>query len=333
MEKTSDRATTIFKAIGKWWVAGTSVLGSLLILLVVLVVIGLNNATPTEESPLQESVITQGGDDQIAVVDISGVIMDQASGGSPLSADQGIAVVRDLTKQLDLLAQKDQVKAVVLRINSPGGAVVASDELYLAIKELADKKPVVAQLNDVAASGGYYAALGADHIVANQATITGSIGVIAQFPEFTELFNKIGVEVHTIKSGQFKDIGAVDRPLTTEEEAILQSIIDDSYNQFVAAVVTSRELPEATVRSLADGRIYSGQQALNAGLIDEIGTFDTAIERASSLANISNPTIVEYKDQSLFALLFSSVKNVSPTAQLNQIVPTTKFGIYYLMSL
>jgi protease IV len=331
---TQTKFEKVFKTVGKWWVVGTSLIGSLLVLgIVALIVSFFNNPSTGEQTTLQQTVVTQGGLDQVAVVDISGVIVDEVTSGDPFALDQGVAPVRDLKKVLTHLAKEDQVKAVVLRINSPGGAVVASDELYLAIKELANKKPVVAQLNDLAASGGYYAALGANHIVANKASITGSIGVIAQFPEFTELFNKIGVEVHTIKSGQYKDIGAVDRPLTAEEQAILQSIIDDAYDQFVTAVATGRNLPEDQVRVLADGRIYSGQQALDAKLVDELGTFDDALKRASQLAKIENPTIVEYHDESLFALLFSAVRGVSPTAELAQVVPSSKFGVYYLLSL
>lgn len=336
MEKTNIAPSNferVVKTAGKLWVTVTSVVGSLIVVAVVAVIALFQNVEPTSESTLQSSVVTQGGADQVAVVDISGVIVDEVSGGDPFTLDKGTAPVRDLKKVLAQLEKEDQVKAVVLRINSPGGAVVASDELYQAIKKLSDKKPVVAQLNDLAASGGYYAALGSNRIVANKATITGSIGVIAQFPEYTELFNKIGVNVRTIKSGKFKDIGASDRPLTAEETAILQSIIDEAYGQFVAAVVDGRGMPEDKAKSLADGRIYSGQQALDAGLVDEIGNFDDAIKSASKLAKIENPTIVEYHDESILAMLFSATRGVSPTAEIADVLPSSKFGVYYLMSL
>jgi protease-4 len=323
---------SLFKKFGSYWMAGTSIIGTLLILFVISIFF-LVATSKEETSTLHSTVLYNGGEDQIAVVDISGVIVDEVSSGDPFALDQGVAAVRELSSIFEELARIETVKAVVLRINSPGGAVVASDELYQSIKELSEEKVVIAQLNDTAASGGYYAAVAADKIIANRATITGSIGVIAQFPEFTALLDKVGVDVRTFKSGDFKDIGAFDREMTEEEQVIIQSIIDDAYVQFIDAIESGRELDREEILSLADGRIYSGIQAKEAGLVDEVGTYDDALKLAASEANVDNPSVVQYNQESFFSLLFSSFKQVNPTVALIEKVPSSKFGVYYMFSL
>ena len=324
---------TFLTRLGSFWVAGTSIIGTLLILMIISLTLIIGKADSTEKTSLNSSVLHKGSEDQIAVVDISGVIIDEIGSGDPFSLDQSTASVRSLTKIFKELETTENVKAVVLRINSPGGTVVASDELYLSIKRLAEQKLVIAQLNDLAASGGYYAALGADTIIANRATITGSIGVIAQFPEFTELFEKIGVEVRTIKSGDLKDIGTFDRAMTDQEKEILQSIIDDAYQQFIDAVVAGRGISRDEAITLADGRIYSGSQALEVNLIDAVGTYESALDLAKSEANLDDPSIVEYNQGSFFSMLFSSIQGVSPTAELVKVVPNSTFGVYYMLAL
>lgn len=324
---------SLLKKFGSFWVAGTSIIGTLLIVLIIIITVAVTKAEETEQTPLHSKVLYDGAEEQIAVVDISGIIVDEVSSGDPFALDQGVAAVRELSVIFDELVKIDDVKAVVLRINSPGGAVVASDELYQSIKELSDEKVVVAQLNDTAASGGYYAAVAADKIIANRATITGSIGVIAQFPEFTDLLDKVGVNIRTIKSGDFKDIGSFDREMTAEERAIIQSIIDDAYVQFIDAVEAGRSLDREEILALADGRIYSGIQAKEAGLVDEVGTYDDALKLAAVEANIDDPSVVQYNQESFFSLLFSSFKQVNPTAALVEKVPSTRFGVYYMLSL
>jgi protease-4 len=324
---------SLLRSFGSFWVAGTSILGTLLVLLIISFVVLVAKADETETSSLNANILHKGEQSEIAVVDIAGVIVDEVGGGDPFGLEQGTATVRQLSKIFTELENSKDVKAVVLRINSPGGSVVASDELYLSIKKLAENKVVIAQLNDTAASGGYYAALGADKIIANKATITGSIGVIAQFPEFTELFEKIGVEVRTIKSGNLKDIGSFDRPMTEEERAILENIVDDAYQQFIDAMVDGRGFSREEATQLADGRIYSGVQAKELGLVDELGTYTTALELAKSEANLDDPSIVEYTQESFFSMLFASVQQVNPTAELAKVVPSTKFGVYYMLSL
>jgi protease IV len=200
----------------------------------------------------------------VAVVELSGVISD---------ADTLCQTLADLTKDTG-------VNAVVLRIDSPGGAVAPSQELYDEVARLRSAKPVVASLGNVAASGGYYVASAASTIVADAGTLTGSIGVIMEFRQFQGLAEKIGVSENVIKSGAFKDIGHPLRPMTDAERHILQGTVNDVYEQFVDAVSRGRGMAPDRVRTLADGRVYSGAQAKAAGLVDELGGLQHAIRVA-----------------------------------------------------
>ena len=193
--------------------------------------------------------------DKVGIVKIEGVIMDSI----------------DINRQINEFAEREDIKAVIIRINSPGGSVAPSQEIYREVKRLAKKKDVVASMSSVAASGGYYIALGADEIVANPGTITGSIGVIVQFMNFEGLLSKIGIAGNVIKSGEFKDTGNPLREMNETERKVLQALVDDVQSQFVDAVVEGRELKPEVVRKLADGRIFSGAQALEYGLVDELG--------------------------------------------------------------
>lgn len=203
--------------------------------------------------------------------------------------------------------QNDQIKAVVVRIDSPGGTVGASQELFRQIKITNETKPVVASMGSVAASGGYYAALGAQKIIANPGTLTGSIGVILKFPNLEKIFEKIGYKSEVVKSGDLKDLGSSSRTLTQEERDLLQQLLDNVHNQFIDDIVSSRELSEREVRNLADGRIFSGEQAQQLGLIDELGNFYDAVSLAAKLAGLStqNPKLYypEDTDFSVFKLL------------------------------
>ncbi len=188
----------------------------------------------------------------------------------------------------------DSIDAVVLRVDSPGGGVGPSQEIYTEVERLAAAKPVVVSMGAVAASGGYYVAAPADLIVANPGTITGSIGVIMEFTNFEELLDKIGLKNRVVKSGKHKDIGSPVRPMTDEDRAILQALIDDVHRQFVNAIVEGREMDFDTVLKLADGRIFSGKQAKELGLVDKLGNFRDAVNQAATLASIDGEPKLVY---------------------------------------
>ena len=234
----------------------------------------------------------------LLIVVVSGLIGDSTS--LPIGDKVGvIQVVGPITssdrivREIVDFAKDDSIDAVVLRVDSPGGGVGPSQEIYVEIERLTEKKPVVVSMGSVAASGGYYVAAPADRIVANPGTITGSIGVIMGFTNYQELLNKIGLQSSVVKSGKHKDIGSPVRPMTEEDRAILQAIIDDVHRQFVEAIAKGREMDFDTVFSLADGRIFSGAQAKELGLVDELGNFQDAISLAASLAEIDgDPRIV-----------------------------------------
>jgi len=207
----------------------------------------------------------------VGLLEIKGIIIDS----------------QETVKQVNDLKKDDRVKAVVLRIDSPGGVVGPSQEIHAEIKKLAAKKKVVVSMGSVAASGGYYIATAANSIYANPGTITGSIGVLMKFSNLEGLLGKIGMKAFTLKTGKFKDVGSPARPMTDQEKAMLQAVIDNTHSQFVRAVAEGRKLPEADVRTIADGRIFTGEQALALKLVDRIGTLQDAVEEAGRLGGIS----------------------------------------------
>ena len=211
------------------------------------------------------------GGPKVAVVEIEGIIID------------GTAAVRELREHADNSA----IKAIVLRINSPGGVVAPTQEIFSAIQRARKAgKPVVATLGAVAASGGYYVAAAADRIYANPGTLTGSIGVVMQMANLEGLLKKVGVEYVVVKAGAYKDVGNFARTMSPEERKMLQALLDDVYSQFVDAVAEGRGLERKEVLAFAEGRIYSGQQALALKMVDEMGGFEDAVEAAGKLANI-----------------------------------------------
>ena len=225
--------------------------------------------------------------------------------GPIVSSDKTVREIVDFSKD-------DSIEAVVLRVDSPGGGVGPSQEIYVEIERLAEVKPVVVSMGSVAASGGYYVAVPADRIVANPGTITGSIGVIMGFTNYQELLDKIGLKNTVVKSGEHKDIGSPVRPMTDEDRAILQGLIDDVHRQFVDAIAKGRELEVDAVLSFADGRIFTGRQAQQIGLVDELGNFQDAVEVAATLAEIDGdprlvyppkekPDFIEYFMQEAFS--------------------------------
>lgn len=207
----------------------------------------------------------------VGLVEVKGLIIDP----------------QETVKQLKDFAKDDKVKAVVLRIDSPGGVVGPSQEIWSAVKKLKEKKQVIVSMGSVAASGGYYIAAPANLIYANPGTITGSIGVLMKFSNLEGLMNKVGMKSFTLKTGKFKDVGSPARKMSEEERAMLQSVIESTHSQFVRAVAEGRKLPEAQVRAIADGRIFSGEQAMANKLVDRLGTMQDAIEEAGRLGGLS----------------------------------------------
>jgi protease-4 len=241
------------------------VLGVFLVLLAVL-------------SQVDEGALDRG--DKVAVLPITGLIADSES----------------VIEQLKKYAKDENIKAIVIRINSPGGGVGPSQEIYEEVRKLRtrkDKKVVVTSMGALAASGGYYIACASQKIYANPGTITGSIGVIMPFVNLEDLAKKIGVRGMEVKSGRFKDTGSSMRPMTPEEKALLQAVVDNTHRQFVAAVAEGRRQPFNRVMQIADGRIMSGEQAKALGLVDAIGNLEDAVAEAGRLAGIKGePKVV-----------------------------------------
>ena len=221
---------------------------------------------------------------KIGVVTVEGVMKDS----SPV-VDQLVKYGKD-----------DSIKAVVLRIDTPGGGVVSSQEIYKAVLSLKKKKKVVVSMGSVAASGGYYVACAADKIVANPGTITGNIGVVVHFSNVEELLKKIGLKPSVVKSGRYKDIGSPLREMTADEKRLIQEVIDDIYDQFLEAVSSNRKISKGKVANIADGRIFTGRQALKMGLVDFLGDKEYAINLAAKLSGIKGkPEVVYPKEQRL----------------------------------
>lgn len=217
-----------------------------------------------------------------------------------------IADSTEINDQLRDFLENDRIKAVVLRVDSPGGVVGPSQEIYEEVKKFAAKKKLVVSMGSVAASGGYYIAAPATMIYANPGTLTGSIGVLMKLTNVQELFGKIGLNSFVLKSGKFKDSGSPVRPMTDEERQLFQGVIDSMHGQFVRAVAEGRKLPIETVRNLADGRIFSGEQAQQVKLVDKIGNFQDAVDAAAKIAGIEGKPKLVYppeKKKSLLAFL------------------------------
>lgn len=250
----------------------------------------------------------------------------------------GLLKIRDVifssestVKLLEEFKKDNSIAGVLLRIDSPGGAVAPSQEIYRAVDKLsASGKPVVVSMGNVAASGGYYIASPADKIFANPGTITGSIGVIMQFPHYHNLLDKLGVQMTTIKAGKLKDIGNPNRDLTAEEKIFLQNFIDNTHSQFINHVATSRSMDPAEVRKLADGRIYTGEQALDVELIDSLGTFSDAMAYLREITGVSDKVkpVTKYRNTEIFKdLLSETIYDKFPVLK-NAPKPA---GCYYLL--
>lgn len=223
---------------------------------------------------------------------------------SPMIAADRIALVKiegliatseKIIEELGEYTDDSSIKAIVIRVDSPGGGVVASQEIHNAVKKAKKSgKKVVISMGSVAASGGYYLAAPADKIVANPGTLTGSIGVIMEFATIEKLLEKIGVKGMVIKAGEYKDMGSPFRDMTEQERKLLQSVMDDVHAQFIQAVVEGRRLPLATVQAIADGRIFTGRQAMDLKLVDQLGDLEESIQAAADLAGIKGkPKVVK----------------------------------------
>ncbi len=268
--------------------------------------------------------------DVVAIVRVEGTLVSGKEEDWLLS-DSGNVYSESIIEQLQRAEGSPSVKAIVLRVNSPGGGVVASDEIYHALLEI--ETPVVVSMSEVAASGGYYISCGADEIVANPTTLTGSIGVIGTSPNLEGLLDKVGIEVTVMKSGDMKDALSPYREPTEEELEYYQRIIDQAHAQFVGIVAEGRDLPLEEVREIADGRVYTGLQALELGLVDELGNFPEAIDLAAELAGIEGePQVIDYGGPpSLMDILLGAVRRLSPPISVDEFLGIERhFTIKYL---
>ncbi len=234
--------------------------------------------------------------DKVAVVRVEGVIT--MSDGTGILGEAGANPER-IIKQIKKAENDGSVKAILFEINSPGGGIVASEAIAEAIKEV--DKPTVAWLSEIATSGGYYVASATDYIVTDKGSLTGSIGVISIFPQYSDLMSKLGVDMRVVKSGKYKDIGSPYRNMTEEEKIMVQEWNDDIYNDFVATVAENRDLDLEYVAGIAEGKLYVGKKAVELKLADEVGTKEEAIAIAGEMGGIKGkPAIVEYRRSTFF---------------------------------
>ncbi len=280
----------------------------LTVLFNVFVYKSFSNLLSSEEQLYEESVITGSGEDTIALINIDGIIIESSPAGSLDVFSSEYTSSRLIKKLLKEISLDKSVKGVLLRVNSPGGSAAASDQIYEEIKLFKERNnvPVVAYFADTAASGGYYVAMSADHIIANPANITGSIGVIISYLSFADFIERYGIQDVTYTSGEYKDLINQFETPTEGEEAIVNSIIDDVYNRFVDVVAGGRKLNRNQTLSLADGRIYSANQAVENGLIDSTGQLEDAFVVVKDLAGVEEATLRQFGKQGFWDLLFAS---------------------------
>jgi protease-4 len=256
------------------------------------------------------------GRQRVGVVEVKGVIS---------SSD---AILKDLKR----FREADDIRAILVRVSSPGGAVAPAQEIHDAVIRAKKKKPVVVSMGDVAASGGYYLAAGASKIYAEPGTLTGSIGVIAELPEVDQLLDLSHIQMHTYRSGKFKDLGSPFRSPTDDDRKILQSVIDDTYDQFLHAVADGRQLKVEDVRPYADGRVLTGQQAKAAKLIDELGGMEDAAEAAVALAHLTGKPSLVYPPEEFHFRLSEILRDSSQAiAQgIQRALVSGHSGVYFL---
>lgn len=284
------------------------IIGLSFLFFLVIILIGLTGISVVEEGA---SFYNLG--QKVAIIEVYGTI----SGSN------------EVIRQLKKYSKDSSIPAIVLDIDSPGGAVVPSQEIYEEVlKAKKAGKKVVASLRSLGASGGYYIACSADTIVANPGTLTGSIGVIFEFPVVQDLFKKIGVKFEVVKRGELKEVGTSFRSMTQEERDLLQSVIDDTYNQFVDAVKEGRGLEREKILELADGRVFTGRQAKELGLIDELGDIEDAVKIAGKMGNIEGipKTIKERpKKVGFFDILTQSFKGITNLRNNENLLPELQY--------
>jgi len=300
-------------------------IGGIIFTIFIIVVIAVSIIQSNRGKVSVEEEVTIGKGNNISLIELEGTI----AGSSSLMGD-GIISPQEVESLLNE-AKKDSSSALIISINSPGGSVEPTQEIYNSIERFKEKsgKKVYVWMKEVAASGGYYLSCGADKIVAMPTTLTGSIGVIMNLVNSEELLKKIGVSLYTIKSGKYKDMGSISRPLTNEERAIFQNIIDESYNQFLKVVSEGRNIPLDQLKNLAQGQVFTGIKAKEVGLIDEIGDLEDTIALVKKDLNLKGePKIITHKRRVSF---FSLLENVIPYTQLDLLKSLKPLTIAYLM--
>jgi protease-4 len=258
----------------------------------------------------------------IAVYYAHGTIDDR---GVSVLSEEGI-VSEKVSKDLHKLKNDKSVKAVVLRVNSPGGSAYGSEQIWVAVNELKKEKPVVVSMGDYAASGGYYISCPADCIVAEPTTLTGSIGIFGMVPNAGKLADKVGVKFDVVKTNKYSDFGSLDRPLRTDEQALLQMMINQGYDIFLTRCAEGRGMLKEEIEKIAQGRVWAGAKAQELGLVDELGGIDKALEIAVQKANVENYTVIAYPKKKNF---LSSLLESKPDNYVESKLLKSKLGDYY----
>ena len=258
----------------------------------------------------------------IAVYYASGEITDYPGSATSEEGIVGSKVIRDLRK----LKDNDDVKAVVLRVNSPGGSAFASEQIWYAVKELKTKKPVIVSMGDYAASGGYYISCGADTIVAEPTTLTGSIGIFGMVPNVKELTDKIGLSYDVVKTNKYADFGNIMRPFSEGEKALLQMMVAEGYDTFITRCAEGRHTTKEAIEKIAEGRVWTGEAAKELGLVGELGGIDKALDIAIAKARVGGYTIVSYPEKKD---VLSSLLDTKPTNYVESQLLKSKLGEYY----
>src|SRR5438093_1223200 len=266
--------------------------------------------------PLEEDTVEGKGTAKILLLDLSGVFSDEPPSLSITTSPPRVPLLARVQEELRKAEKDDRIKALIVRINSPGGTITASDTLYREIHEFKRRKkvPAIAAIMDVGASGGYYAALATDTIVAHPTAVTGSIGVVMLTVNAQGLMEKIGVAPLAIKSGSMKDAGSPFRALNPEERAVFQGVINDMYGRFVTLIVQSRKIQEERVRAFADGRVYTAEQALALGLVDRVAYLDEVVEMAKKAAGVDEARVVMYHRPKEYRASIYSGTSVAPAS-------------------
>lgn len=323
-----SRPTSFWLAIVLSVLLGLSVLVNLF-LLVTLIVSTISPVISAETEYREVFLMGENqATDKILLISVQGAIFS----GGDASGLWGTSpnIVKEVQDALRLAANDPQIKALIFEINSPGGTVTACDQIHTDILRFKKKRPevpIIVSMGDVAASGGYYIAVLANKIIARPTTITGSIGVIAHFLNIAELCKKIGIKEEAIKSGTYKDIGSSFRPMSDDERAKFQKIIDEMYERFIQIIAKSRKnLDVKQIRRLANGLIYTGKQALKNGLIDELGDLTDAVERAKEMAQLTQARVIVYREpQDFLQRLLSNTRQgtANPSALVKELIRET----------